>query len=124
MFKKAVAIFLFIAFAAQTFSQAVIVLDYYSNRDAFAKNCENKAKPKMNCKGKCQMMKKIKEEEKKDQKNPERRAASKNEVVSSRSFFAKVEAEGTTAHSSFQCHYISSLPKDIAPDIFHPPSLV
>ncbi len=56
------------AFAAQTFSMCLIVPDYYSNKTAFVKKCENKARPQLLCKGKCQMLKKLKEEEKKDSK--------------------------------------------------------
>ena len=40
-----------------------ILLEYKINQKAFAKNCINKAKPQLQCKGKCQMRKKIKEEQ-------------------------------------------------------------
>ena len=42
----------------------------------------------MHCNGKCQMMKKIQEEENKEQQETERKAESKNETLSSKSFFA------------------------------------
>jgi hypothetical protein len=81
-----------LAFASQTFNKAIIVLDYNTNTKSYAANCENKAKPKMHCNGKCQMMKKLKEEEKKDQQNPERKSENKNEfVLSSRSFYPALE---------------------------------
>lgn len=76
------------AFAIQTFNGAFIVVDYYANTGAYAKNCENKTRPMMHCNGKCQMMKKLKEEQKKDAQYPERRGDNKNEIViSSKSFF-------------------------------------
>ena len=43
---------LLLAFVAQTFSKTFIVAGYYANTAAYAKNCENKAKTKMNCNGK------------------------------------------------------------------------
>ncbi|CAN5524093.1 hypothetical protein BH11BAC3_BH11BAC3_37350 [soil metagenome] len=76
------------AFAIQTFDSAFIVVDYFANTKAYAKNCENKEIPKMHCNGKCQMMKKIKQEQKKDQQNPDRRGENKNEIIiSSKSFY-------------------------------------
>lgn len=84
---------MFAAFASQTFSRAFIVVDYLTNSESFAKACENKTKPQLHCKGKCQMMKKIQEEEKKDQNNPERRLENKAEIVlSSKSFYPGILA--------------------------------
>jgi cell shape-determining protein MreC len=81
------ALLIMLAFLAQTFSKSFIVADYYMNTGSFAKNCVNKAKPKMHCNGKCQMMKKLKEQEKKEQQAPERKAELKVDVLSSKSFF-------------------------------------
>ena len=81
MLRYLTTIFLLTAFAAQTFQQGFTVLDYYINTTSFAKNCENKARPILHCNGKCQMMKKLKEEEKKDQQIPERKLDNKTEVV-------------------------------------------
>jgi len=97
--------------------------DYYTNTSKYSKNCENKAKPKMHCNGKCQMMKKLQHEEKKDQENPERKSENKNEsVLSTKSFFATIPTQ----------YLIDSKSKKISPssdgksidrcfDIFHPP---
>ena len=60
MLKKIFAFILILAIAAQTFNQLTIVIDYYTNRAVYAKNCENKAKPMLHCNGRCQMMKKLK----------------------------------------------------------------
>lgn len=77
-----------VAFALQTFNRAIIEFDYITNTKSYAANCENKARPKMHCNGKCQMMKKLKQEEKKDEQNPERKAENKNEIIlSSKSFY-------------------------------------
>ena len=50
-------------FAVQMFSKALIMLDYAVNTTTYALNCINKQKPKLECNGKCQMAKKMLEEE-------------------------------------------------------------
>ena len=87
MFKQVAAIVLLFAFTTQTFSRGLVLVNYYTNTAAFVKNCENKVKPKMHCNGKCQMMKKMQQEEKQDQQNSERKTVNKMDVLSSRSFF-------------------------------------
>lgn len=85
------ALVLLLAFGLQTFSRVVIMIDYVTNQKAYAINCVNKFRPKMNCKGECQMMKKLAQEEKKDQKNPERKLENKNEItLSSKSFYPEL----------------------------------
>ena len=123
MFKQIAVIFLICAFAAQAFSGGFIMLNYYTNTTAFVKNCENKARPKMHCNGKCQMMKKMKEEEKQDQQNPERKTENKNEVLSSKSFFY------STA-TVFSVILLKAIPVEkkypltaIAYSFFHPPQI-
>lgn len=73
MFRITATILLLAAFSAQTFQQAAWVLDYYTNTASFAARCENKALPKMHCNGKCQLMKKLQQEQKKDQERSERK---------------------------------------------------
>lgn len=51
----------------QTFSKWAVVVEYNLNKNYIATNlCINKARPKLHCNGKCQMMKKLAEEEKQD----------------------------------------------------------
>ena len=73
MFKYAATILLLVAFITQTFRQAAIVGGYYIDNQQYAKNCINKSKPQLHCNGKCQMMKKLKQEQKKDQQTPDRK---------------------------------------------------
>jgi hypothetical protein len=73
LYRRLTAFIFIAAFLAQTFSRSFIIADYYADTAKYARNCVNKAKPKMNCNGKCQMMKKLQEEEKKDQENPDRK---------------------------------------------------
>jgi hypothetical protein len=54
----------------QAFSKWLVVLEYNLNKDYIAqKLCINKARPKLNCHGKCQMMKRLAEEEKQNSSN-------------------------------------------------------
>ncbi len=105
------------------FSRTFVIADYYTNTGKYAKNCENKAKPKMNCNGKCQMMKKLQQEEKKDQENPERKGENKNEVtLSSKSFFALIILPLKCLKSKTQYPtQAKSNSIDRSFDIFHPP---
>ena len=119
--KQLTAIFLIVAFTVQTFSSGFVVLDYYSNTASFAQNCENKARPKMHCNGKCQMMKKLKQEEKQDQQNPERKSENKIGVLSSKSFFyssATVFSSIVIKAAAVEKNYPLT---DIAYSFFHPP---
>ena len=111
------------AFAMQTFSHYVIMADYNINTQSYAKNCVNKAKPKIHCNGKCQMMKKLQQEEKKDQENPNRKGENKNEIIlSTKSFYITVP--------NYNIHFIKKVyptlksPKetDRSFEVFHPPS--
>ena len=120
MFKQLTVVILLTAFAMQTFNRAVIVFNYYTNTASFAKNCENKAKPMLHCNGRCQMMKKLKQEENKDKQNPERRNDNKDEVL----FFSKksFEIQHSFLYIVKQYPIInSSLTKDISLAFFKPP---
>lgn len=123
MLKRIIAFLLFFAFAMQTFNRAIIMLDYTTNTQAYAKNCENKARPKMHCKGKCQMMKKLKQEEKKDEQNPDRKLENKNDIaLSSKSFFSSIGIitvqQAITYNNTFSGKEIK-MPRSI----FHPPGV-
>lgn len=120
MLKQFSAFILILAFAAQTFNQLTIVVDYYANTAAYAKNCENKAKPMLHCNGRCQMMKKLKQEENKDKQNPERRNDNKDEVL----FFSKNSFNIQNSNFFVVKQYPiinSSLTKDISLAFFKPP---
>jgi hypothetical protein len=123
MIRYTAAILLLFAFAIQTFKGGFVIFDYYSNTAAFAKNCINKAKPKLHCNGKCQMMKKMQEEEKKDQQLPERKVENKIEVLSSKSFFysaatafSVIASKATTVEKDYPL-------TDISYSFFRPPQV-
>jgi hypothetical protein len=123
MFRQIIPLLLLMAFAVSTFNRYVIVLDYYTNTAAFADNCENKDLPEMDCHGKCQMMKKLNEEEKKEQQNPEQKADTKNELIA-RHYFAKCLFYRSSVPSFYYLHFDSSLSKGVYAGIFHPPAAV
>ena len=123
MFKRIAAILLLLAFSAQTFSSPFIMLDYYLNTAAYAKNCINKARPKMHCNGKCQAMKKMREEEKKEQQNNERGAEYKvQQVLSSKSFYCLLVIPARTSERII-AHGNAELPLNWHHSIFHPPQV-
>lgn len=124
MIRYTTAILLIFAFAIQTFKGGFVIFDYYSNTAAFAKNCINKAKPKLHCNGKCQMMKKMQEEEKKDQQVPERKFENKIEVLSSRSFFTTVNPGASQIIAlTYSTDYTGKEIK-MPRSFFHPPSVL
>lgn len=120
MIKKIAAFFVLVCFMAQTFSQAAIVGSYYVNTAEYEKKCINKAKPKLHCNGKCQMMKQLKQEEKKDAQNPERSNTVKIDVLSSKSHFASLVIAEKRILICFSDHYIF-FPAGTKRTIFHPP---
>lgn len=110
-----------LAFALQTFSRTFVVFDYFANTKAYTKKCENKARPKMHCNGKCQMMKKLKQEEKKDEQNPERKAENKNEfVLSSKSFYPTLKDNISAQKINFIL-VASSKPMKMPRSLLRPP---
>ncbi|MDE3253183.1 MAG: hypothetical protein KGO92_10285 [Bacteroidota bacterium] len=120
--KRLMAACMLVSLLLQTFQVFAVVGDYYLNTSAYAKNCINKARPQMHCNGKCQMMKKIKQEEKKSARNPEK-PENKNPVISSKSFFASL----TFLYRGKTIPYIGLLPGfpvNRSYPIFHPPGRI
>jgi hypothetical protein len=76
--KKIVAILVFAGIMLQSLSKAVIIMQYYANKDYIAKNlCENRDKPQMHCEGKCCLKKRLE----KDQNAPTSSQKDKQDVV-------------------------------------------
>lgn len=116
---RLVIVVLLFAMLSQTFSKAVMVTSYYANTGAYAKNCVNKARPAMHCNGKCQLMKKMKQEENGDRQSP----VPKNgfdEVLSSKTFFTSVASlpGSMLKHYPF---YLSPLTAKRCKEYFQPP---
>jgi len=87
--KKFVAILALVGILLQTFSQVVILAQFYANQDYIAKHlCENRDKPQMHCNGKCCLKKKLAREAKDQAPVP---GNQKNEQVNL--FFAESKIE-------------------------------
>lgn len=121
LFKIAATILLIFSFAVQTFRGGFVMINYYTNTAVFAKKCINKAKPKLHCNGKCQMMKQMQEEEENDRQAPERKLDYKIEVLSSRSFFNSAATNFSVIISHLFPVRKSCPSTDISYGFFHPP---
>jgi hypothetical protein len=121
MLKQFVAAFMLLTFMGQTFSNAIIVADYYINTASFAANCENKDKPQIHCNGQCQMSKQLEKENKKDQSNPDRKSENKIEAISSKSFYGEISLESRTNKNQYSLCYNTGKPIHRSATIFHPP---
>ncbi|MDJ1506173.1 hypothetical protein [Xanthocytophaga agilis] len=67
--RKIVTALLLFSLLLQTFSRAGIYLSFKVNQDYIARVlCINKAKPQLNCNGKCYLAKKLKQAEEQEQK--------------------------------------------------------
>jgi hypothetical protein len=122
--KLLVSILLF-AFLGQTFNQGWYYLDYQIQKKEYVKRCVNKARPMLHCNGKCQLMKKIEAQQKKEQgQAPEMKYANKVEVLSSKSSFLLAFDALTTEYKKryFISNNGEAIDQSIA--IFHPPPAV
>lgn len=79
LYKSLVIIVLLVAVLLQTFNKGLLFADYYSNTSVYAKDCENNLKPALKCRGRCQIIKKISQEEKENNQSPGRNAENKYE---------------------------------------------
>jgi hypothetical protein len=111
---------LLIVFAAQSFGNVWLWVDYKINLEKYAKNCVNKARPMLQCNGKCQLAKKIREEETKKQQDAEKAAPKIDYSLSSKHFFLSVNHFETKA---FRYYYIpeSGAAIKMPRSVFRPP---
>lgn len=110
-----------LAVLLQTFRQAEVIFGYHLNKGYITENfCVNKAKPEMQCNGKCHLKKELKESEENASKNPvslkqfnELFLACDNPIAD---FLKPVALVTSIAVASFDFVY-----SDPCKDIFHPP---
>src|SRR6188768_4226745 len=110
----------------QTFSKWAIVLEYQLNKDYIAqKLCVNKVKPKLNCNGKCQMMKRLAEEEKENSSNTSNNTS---KIKIQELLFSNETNQPAMllliapqlAYNEEPPYFIHGVP---SPSIFHPPAI-
>ena len=106
----------------QTFTQELYYISYLVNRSAYEKDCINKAKAWLHCNGKCQLMKKIVEHEKKEHQSSEMKLAGKSEIFSSRSFYVTPPPSPVVIVLRRYANRNIGFPIDQPSSFFHPPS--
>ena len=105
-----------------TFNRSIITLDFYANQKYIAGNlCVNRTTPSMHCDGKCQLQKKLKQEDNKDKQNPERRDQNSNLVISSKTFFAQLTLPLHTLIKKKYFNKETGTSVDQPFQFFHPP---
>jgi hypothetical protein len=123
MLKQLTVILLLAAFMGQTFNRSLLFISYYANPAAFAQNCINKARPMMHCNGKCQVMRKIQEEERKEKEDLERKAENKTEYFSSKAFADMPALAAGSEIKRLFAPFLISQPVDKAYSLLHPPAM-
>jgi len=119
--KKVFAFLLLAAFAVQSFNNSFIVFSFYINQKKIAATlCENRYRPMLHCDGNCVLAKKIKQEEHNNNQNPERKFENKNEIISSKSFFAGLLYTACKKDIQF-IHYSKDALSGSYIPVFHPP---
>ncbi|MET0464309.1 MAG: hypothetical protein ABW007_14185 [Chitinophagaceae bacterium] len=121
--QKIAAFILILAFLGQTFDQGFSYVGYVINKAEYLRNCENKYRPMLHCEGKCQLMKKIEAQRKKEeQQAPELKLTAKAEVISSKSSFLVSPPGIITEISTTYVNENSGTPVDRSSSFFHPPN--
>ena len=123
MFRKLTAILFLLIFALPQFNKLLVVADYYTNTAKYARNCVNKYRPSLHCNGQCQLMKKIREQEKKEQQHQDIRQDMKQEVLSSKSFSPALPCIAEKTIAIQNAGYLFPLTAGHNVEIFHPPGL-
>ena len=88
-FRYIISSLLLASLLLQCFQVPMMVVNYYTNKQEFLANCENKSRPELACEGKCILMKKLKAaEQKEEQEKKETKGSGSADILSSRCFFA------------------------------------
>lgn len=121
--KFSIVILLFTALLAQSFSRSLALTDYLFNLEAYNKKCINKAKPMLNCNGKCQLLKKTKQQTGENGSSSEMPKFDEPDFVwSSKSHFPSLRFPLLNIDPIFNESTILLLPNHFG-TIFHPPSV-
>lgn len=123
MFRIPVIIILILAILTQSMSKGIILLSYFTNKQAYEKYCVNKARPQLHCDGKCQMAKKIKAEEERDQKDPLKNSLSSEVTMINENHFVSIQPEfiALIIRKDIFPHSIGNV-IDRSRSFFHPPN--
>ena len=116
--------FIFII-ACSVFSSNIISINFYLNQNYIASTlCENRDNPQLHCNGKCQLQKKLNQQEGKDKQIPDKRNESQIQIISSKTFFARLFAFIAFAVKKQFYSLVSCLHDLQSGSIFHPPQRI
>ena len=128
MLRKNFAIFFLCVYSLVLVRPLFPFVDYAINKDYIAKNlCENRNKPKMNCNGKCHLMKQLKKANAENSNEGSTAKGSQNQeenIVHVSSYFQfKVETSKIKMANHYLNTFSNKLPSSYLADIFHPPKV-
>ncbi len=107
----------------QSFSRTLVMADYLVNLEAYKEKCINKVRPKLNCNGKCQLYKKINQQDQnKDMQAPVYNQA--DFVLSSKTYFPSLHLHTVEQNRSFPLFAGQFVASNYIDAIFHPPGLL
>jgi len=119
--KKILPILLISSFLLQCSGYLIIYADFVAHQDYIAKNlCENRDRPDMKCNGKCQLCKRLKAEDKKENKGLPALKTLKMFVLYSSPkniFHFSSSSDG----SKFASDYLNNISVSHLQTVFHPP---
>ncbi len=125
MFRIPLVILLVAAILTQSLSKGLIVLSYFTNKQAYERYCVNKARPQLHCNGKCQMALKLKAEAERDQKDPLKGSAFSEVVMTDQNHFVQIApVVNYIAARAYLFPYTMGQTKEMPHSFFHPPGTV
>ncbi|MFM7023048.1 MAG: hypothetical protein ACKOXB_08720 [Flavobacteriales bacterium] len=121
MLQRFLSIFIIVAVLSQGLIKSFILVNYELNKTAITnKYCENKAKPKMHCDGKCHLKKQLKKEEKRE-KSPLSDNSKEQYEVQFFIDFPQLSSIHPPSAENHLSNYSFSLKTTSPGSIFHPP---
>ncbi|SEK19461.1 hypothetical protein [Parapedobacter koreensis] len=119
---KPFALILALAMLSQSLSALWVTAGFYANRDFIAKNqCENRFVLDSPCKGQCVLMKKLKEQQEKEQQQPDLKL---KEIILFSQASERIDTEGLPHFEHIVRYYPQPEPHYLFQTeqaIFHPP---
>ncbi|MET6996476.1 hypothetical protein [Chitinophaga defluvii] len=124
MRKQSITVLLMLIWLCQLSGRYFVMLDFYINQNYIAKNlCINRDKPQMHCNGKCSLKKKLNEEDRKNQENPERKAENRSEIFYPLITENRTVPQPETINTIYTHPDCIGTPIDQPAVIFHPPAV-
>lgn len=122
--KQFCTILLLMLMAAVSFSNLILVAEYYADTAAFAENCINKDKPYMHCNGKCQLKAKIAETDSNNEKQGDAKLLTPGFWVFAEPFVFEIKSPEIFLHKNLlpakDDNSLSQQPRTH----FHPPGII